>query len=196
MRLPRMIEPLSPPRAARSRRSALRVLCGLATIGAAYLALDGRGHAKATATLAGVPAGAPDPSRQVTGPAAGPDASFVLAAVASQFMTMAATRYQHHDVENPQDRTYFYDCVGMVTYTLRQGAPKAMEALLADLGIRRGYVPNPAHYLLDDRGQQPAPVAGGTCADCGGAAATALRRVVRAASLRLDGDSAWCPRHP
>lgn len=42
----------------------------------------------------------PAPSRQVVGPAAPSNASPVLAAVAHQFTTMTAARYQHQDVEN------------------------------------------------------------------------------------------------
>jgi hypothetical protein len=119
---------------------------GVASLYLAGMARAGGARA-ASQSVDGVPAGAPVPSRQVSGPAATPAESPVLAAVVHQFTTMVATRYQHHDVESPEDRTYYYDCVGMVTYTLRQAAPNAIAAVLTDLGIRRGYVPNPAHYL-------------------------------------------------
>jgi hypothetical protein len=131
-----------------SRRQALASL--IATLAGGVVALYPRAsHAagSAGAAVAGVPANAPIPSRQVVGPTANPATNAVLAAVADQFTTMVATRYQHHDVENAQEGTYFYDCVGMVTYTLRLAAPNAIAALETDLGIRKGFVPNPAHYL-------------------------------------------------
>lgn len=89
----------------------------------------------------------PRPSRQVVGPEAPPDASPVLAAVVQQFTTMTATRYQHMDIEDAAAGTYYYDCVGMVTYTLRLATPQALRTLLADLRIRPGYVPSPPLYV-------------------------------------------------
>jgi hypothetical protein len=93
------------------------------------------------------PTDAPKPSRQVVGQEATGDVSPVLAAVQKQFQTMSATRYQHMDQENAAAGTYFYDCVGMVTYTLRLAAPQATDALLTDLRIKPGYVPSPPHYV-------------------------------------------------
>ncbi len=60
---------------------------------------------------------------------------------------MRATRYQHHNVENTRRRTYFYDCVGFVTYALQQSRPTAHSTLMTRLAIRRGYVPSPALYV-------------------------------------------------
>lgn len=134
------------PEERRTRRRAIAAFA--ATVAGGMMSLHlARGADATDRSVAGPPTDAPIPSRQTVGPAAAADESPVLAAVANQFSTMLATRYQHHDVENSDDGTYYYDCVGMVTYTLRQAAPNAIGAVLTDLGIRKGYVPNPAHYL-------------------------------------------------
>jgi hypothetical protein len=130
-----------------SRRQALQALLAAAAGGIVTFDPIRQRPALAARRAAGVPANSMPPSRQVVGPAAAPDSSPVLAAVTDQYTTMTATRYQHHDVENAQAGTYFYDCVGMVTYTLHLAAPNAIGALESDLGIRKGFVPNPAHYL-------------------------------------------------
>jgi hypothetical protein len=131
-----------------SRRQALAALVAATAGGmAAFNSAASLPAGASGGSVAGVPTNAPVPSRQIVGPAASPISSPVLAAVSDQFTTMVATRYQHHDVENAQGGTYFYDCVGMVTYTLRLATPSAIEALESDLGIRKGFVPNPAHYL-------------------------------------------------
>jgi hypothetical protein len=90
---------------------------------------------------------APAPSPQVRGLAAAPDTHRALAAVVRQFETMKRTRYQHTDVENARTGTLFYDCVGMVTYTLRLGTPAAHRALMQGMHIQEGYVPTPAEYV-------------------------------------------------
>lgn len=91
---------------------------------------------------------APMPTQQVQGPAAPASASPVLAAVIEQqFIPMKQTRYQHNDQEDPVAETYFYDCVGMVTYTLSLGAPAAYAEIMEGLKIRKGYVPSPALYV-------------------------------------------------
>jgi hypothetical protein len=87
------------------------------------------------------------PSRWVVGPAADASASPVLAAAIQQFTTMTATHYQHTYSENAAQGVYFYDCVGFVTYTLGLAAPNARRAIIADLGIRPGYVPSPPAYV-------------------------------------------------
>jgi hypothetical protein len=75
-----------------------------------------------------------------------PRGSAVLESVAEQFRTMTATRYQHHSQEDAGAGTYFYDCVGLTSYTLRLAAPNALKAVLDRFQIRRGYVPTPSHY--------------------------------------------------
>ena len=60
---------------------------------------------------------------------------------------MVATRYQHHNQESEIDHTYFYDCVGFVSYAMTRAAPTAWATTRDTLKIRSGYVPSPASYL-------------------------------------------------
>jgi hypothetical protein len=60
---------------------------------------------------------------------------------------MIATRYQHHNQESEADHTYFYDCVGFVSYAMSQAAPTAATTTRDTLKIKRGYVPSPASYV-------------------------------------------------
>src|ERR671916_612801 len=89
-------------------------------------------RATARAQLPGPATSAPRPTQQVQGPAASADASPVLSAVIDQqFTPMQQTRYEHTYLEDPASGTYFYDCVGMVTYSLGLGAPTAHAELMA-----------------------------------------------------------------
>jgi hypothetical protein len=60
---------------------------------------------------------------------------------------MIATRYQHHNQESEADHTYFYDCVGFVSYAMSQAAPTASTTTRDTLKIKKGYVPSPASYV-------------------------------------------------
>jgi|SRR5947209_281455 len=72
-----------------------------------------------------------------------PSSSKVYAAVSNAMRTMSATRYRHHDREDPAQGDYYFDCVGMVDYFLRRGAPGARAEMRASEGTRRGFVPKP-----------------------------------------------------
>jgi hypothetical protein len=60
---------------------------------------------------------------------------------------MVATRYQHHNQESERDHTYFYDCVGFVSYAMGRAAPTAWATTKDVVKLRSGYVPSPARYV-------------------------------------------------
>ena len=71
----------------------------------------------------------------------------LLGEAVREYTTMTATRYQHHNVENADAGTYFYDCVGFVTYALSQAAPVADATIRRDYSIRSDRVPAPGVYV-------------------------------------------------
>jgi len=93
--------------------------------------------AAAGPALAGRPGGAPR--------AAG--SAPLLGEAVREYTTMTATRYQHRNVERRGVGTYFYDCVGFVTYALGQAAPTAQATILDTFHVRPGYVPSPGLYV-------------------------------------------------
>jgi len=64
-----------------------------------------------------------------------------------EYTTMVATRYQHHNRESEVDRTYFYDCVGFISYALGRATPAAWATTRDALKIRPGSVPSPTRYV-------------------------------------------------
>jgi hypothetical protein len=74
-----------------------------------------------------------------------PKPSPVVEEADREFSTMTATRYQHRNREDVAAGTYFYDCVGFVTYALGRAAPAARSTIMH--AIRRGFVPSPARYV-------------------------------------------------
>jgi len=82
---------------------------------------------------------------------AAPDAAAavgpLLGEAVREYTTMTATRYQHHNVENTAAGTYYYDCVGFVTYALSQAAPVADATIRGKYSIRPDRVPAPGVYV-------------------------------------------------
>ncbi len=74
-----------------------------------------------------------------------PDGSF-FGEVSHEFKTMTATRYQHKTEVDRAAGSYRYDCVGFVSYALRQSAPQAWASVVAACSIRKGYFPSPPRY--------------------------------------------------
>lgn len=64
-----------------------------------------------------------------------------------EYMTMVATRYQHHNQESEVGHAYFYDCVGFVSYAMARAAPTAWATTRNELKIQPGFVPSPAKYV-------------------------------------------------
>jgi hypothetical protein len=80
-------------------------------------------------------------------PSSGSGASPLLAEAGREYTTMVATRYQHHNQESEVDHSYFYDCVGFVSYAIGRAAPTAWATTQNTLKIRTGFVPSPARYV-------------------------------------------------
>src|SRR4029077_725731 len=63
-----------------------------------------------------------------------------------EFKTMTTTRYQHRTRVDRAAGSYRYDCVGFVTYALKQAAPKAWDSVFKVTGINRSHNPKPWRY--------------------------------------------------
>jgi hypothetical protein len=90
--------------------------------------------------------GAPDVATQSDIALAPPDSSPMVAIAYHQFITMQCTHYQHHDVQDPVAATYYYDCVGFTSYTLRIANPQAWGSLVTAVHLPVGKVPSPKLY--------------------------------------------------
>jgi len=64
-----------------------------------------------------------------------------------EYDTMTATRYQAALRVNLGRGTYFYDCVGFVTYALGRVAPVARQTVYRTFNIAPDRVPSPARYV-------------------------------------------------
>jgi hypothetical protein len=60
---------------------------------------------------------------------------------------MRSTMYQHRIEVDRKEGSFRYDCVGLVSYALKQAAPTAKESAFQYLGIKPGYVPTPGKYV-------------------------------------------------
>jgi hypothetical protein len=90
------------------------------------------------------PASANTPPRS---PSSGSGAGPVVAEAGREYTTMVATGYQHHNQESEVDHSYFYDCVGFVSYAIARAAPTAWATTQNTLKIRPGFVPSPERYV-------------------------------------------------
>lgn len=63
-----------------------------------------------------------------------------------EFQTMKITAYQHRTAVDREAGSYRYDCVGFVSYALRQAAPEAWATVVERTGIGRGRIPSPPRY--------------------------------------------------
>ncbi len=66
--------------------------------------------------------------------------------VIHEFKTMTLTRYQHKTEVDRAVGSYQYDCVGFVSYALRQSAPQAWASVVSVCGLPRGRIPSPPRY--------------------------------------------------
>ena len=90
--------------------------------------------------------GAPYVTAQLGIALARSDSSPMIAAAYHQFNTMRCTHYQHKNVQDPTAATYYYDCVGFTSYTLRIADRPAWDRLLATVHLSAGKVPSPRLY--------------------------------------------------
>ena len=63
-----------------------------------------------------------------------------------EFESMSSTCYQHRTQVNRVKGIYRYDCVGFVSYALRQATPQAWKTVFKLTGIARGRIPSPRSY--------------------------------------------------
>lgn len=71
----------------------------------------------------------------------------VLGEAMHEYDTMTATRYQAALRVDLASGSYFYDCVGFVTYALGRAAPKARETIINMFNIAVNRIPSPARYV-------------------------------------------------
>src|SRR5450631_381597 len=71
----------------------------------------------------------------------------LLGEATHEYDTMTATRYQAALRVDLSKGTYFYDCVGFVTYALGQVAPQARTTIMTKFNIAPNRIPSPARYV-------------------------------------------------
>lgn len=76
-----------------------------------------------------------------------------------QFKAMTSTLYQHKTQVDPKSGSHRYDCVGFVSYALKQAAPQARASAFQFLGIKPSRIPTPAKYVtfFNSLGTTPQP---------------------------------------
>lgn len=64
----------------------------------------------------------------------------------NQFAAMRSTLYQHKTQVNRSAGSYRYDCVGFVSYALKQAAPEAWNSVAKATSLAKGRIPSPPRY--------------------------------------------------
>jgi hypothetical protein len=64
----------------------------------------------------------------------------------TEFQVMKTTLYQYQLRVDRAAGSYRYDCVGFVSYALRQATPAAWSTLIKVTGVTTGHIPNPVAY--------------------------------------------------
>lgn len=64
----------------------------------------------------------------------------------NEFKTMTTTLYRNQMRVNRAAGSYRYDCVGFVSYALKQAAPQAWDSTFKATGIAKGRIPSPLRY--------------------------------------------------
>lgn len=111
------------------------------------------------------------------GKAAAGDAPLFREAV-REFETMKSTLYQHKTQVDRAAGSYRYDCVGFVSYALRQAAPRAWASVMEATGLPKGRIPSPPRYRA-------------FFASLGGQPRAGWQAVAKAADLRPGDVVAW-----
>ncbi len=70
----------------------------------------------------------------------------LLIEASHEFKTMTTTLYQYQTRVDRAAGSYKYDCVGFVSYALRQAAPQAWDSVFKATGIAKGRIPSPPRY--------------------------------------------------
>ena len=64
----------------------------------------------------------------------------------NEFGTMKTTVYQHQTRVDRATGSYRYDCVGFVSYALKQATPQAWATIVKATGLAKGRIPSPPRY--------------------------------------------------
>lgn len=96
----------------------------------------------------------------------------------NEFWAMTATLYQYQTRVNRAEGVFRYDCVGFVSYALKQAAPQAWETVFRETGIAKGHIPSPPRYRAFFASLEEKPLSG-------------WEAVTRAADLRPGDVIAW-----
>ncbi len=64
----------------------------------------------------------------------------------NEFKMMTTTLYQHQTRVDRTAGSYRYDCVGFVSYALKQAAPQARDSAFKACGMAKGRIPSPPRY--------------------------------------------------
>ena len=64
----------------------------------------------------------------------------------NEFGTMKSTLYQHQTRVDRDTGSYRYDCVGFVSYALKQATPQAWATIAKVLELPKGRIPSPPRY--------------------------------------------------
>lgn len=96
----------------------------------------------------------------------------------TEFTKMKSTLYQHQTRVDQVTGSYSYDCVGFVSYALKQAAPQAWASAFKATGIEKGRIPSPARYRAFFASLATAPQLG-------------WKAVTQAADLRPGDVVAW-----
>lgn len=70
----------------------------------------------------------------------------------NQFGSMQTTLYQYRTQVDRDAGSYKYDCVGFVSYALKQATPEAWASTVKVTGIPKGRIPSP----VNNRNSSPA----------------------------------------
>ena len=86
----------------------------------------------------------------------------LLALVSGAFEAMASTRYQHRTEVDPDRGSYRFDCVGLVSWALKQATPQAWASLRETMALSPGRIPSPPTMVRFFAGlaRQPQPGSG------------------------------------
>lgn len=86
----------------------------------------------------------------------------LLALVSGALEAMASTRYQHRTEVDPARGSYRFDCVGLVSWALKQATPQAWASLRETMALSPGRIPSPPTMVRFFAGlaRQPQPGSG------------------------------------
>jgi len=94
------------------------------------------------------------------GKSTAPPESAVFVEAGRQFREMKSTHYQWQTRVDRQAGSYCYDCVGFVSWTLKEAAPESWATAFKVTGIAKGRIPSPPRYQVFLAGLAASPQPG------------------------------------